>query len=97
MPRDPRQTPAWRRMREQCFRRDRAKDAVCWLCGQPIDYSVRPSTTPDSYEPDHYHTVRDHPELALLPENVRPAHKSCNRSRGTRAGTSPLGTPSRQW
>lgn len=94
---DPRQTPAWRRMRRRCFERDRAADAPCWICGQPIDYSLPPSSAPSAYEPDHWRDVSRHPELALCPENVRPSHMSCNRARGKRAGTSPLGVPSRRW
>ena len=97
MTRDPRQTPAWRRMRTQCFERDEAKRAPCWICGQRIDYSVAPGSTPESYEPDHRMPVETHPELALLPENVMPSHRRCNRARGKKAGIDNLGNRSRNW
>ena len=94
---DPRQTPAWRRLRIQCYERDRARGAVCWQCKQPIDYAVRPSSTPESYEPDHRFPVETHPELALIPENVMPCCRSCNRARGRKAGIDNLGRRSRDW
>ena len=64
---DPRGTPAWKRLRIQCYERDRIRGAVCVHCGQPIDYSVKPSSTDDSYEADHRIPVDTHPEYALLP------------------------------
>lgn len=94
---DPRRSGEWQVLRRQCYERDKARRAVCWICKQPIDYSARPSSTPDSYEPDHRFDVHRHPELALCPENVRPSHKHCNRSRKDRAVMDDLGTPSRDW
>ena len=84
-------------MRVQCYERDRARHAACWLCGQPIDYAAAPSSTPDSYEPDHRHPVDAHPELALVPDNVMPCHRRCNRARGKKAGIDNLGNVSRDW
>ena len=46
---DPRWSPAWKRLRIQCYERDKARHAVCVHCGQPIDYEANPSTTDDSY------------------------------------------------
>jgi len=66
-------------------------------CHQPIDYAARPSSTPDSYEPDHLRDVDRHPELALLPENVGAAHRKCNRARGKRAGVDEMGNRTRDW
>ena len=94
---DPRWSPAWKRMRVQCYERDKAKHAVCMHCGQPIDYDAKPSTTDDSYEPDHRVPIETHPEYALLPENVQPSHKKCNRARGSRAGINNLGKRTRNW
>lgn len=94
---DPRWTPAWKRLRKECYERDKAKQARCVHCGQPINYMVLPSSTDDSYEPDHRLTVEDHPEYALLPENVQPAHRKCNRSRGRKAGINNLGNRTRNW
>ena len=94
---DPRWSPAWKRLRIQCYERDKQRRAVCVHCGQPIDYSVKPSTTDNSYEPDHRLTVDAHPEYALLPENIQPSHKKCNRARGNKAGMSLLGRRTRNW
>jgi len=79
------------------YLRDRAKDAPCWICGQPIDYDARPGSTEDSYEPDHYLPVARHPEAQYDLANVRPSHRRCNRVRGARAGIDQLGRPSRKW
>ena len=92
-----RDTATWRKLRVQLFKRDKAKNSPCWICGGAIDYSVKPSSTPDSWEPDHRHSVHTHPELAEVPENVLPSHKSCNRSKGAKAGISNLGRKSREW
>lgn len=90
-------TTEGRRIRELCWKRDSATRAACWICGQPIDYAARPSTTPDSWEPDHRATRKDHPELALDPANIMPAHRRCNRARGDGAAFSGLGNRSRKW
>ena len=94
---DPRGTPAWQRLRLECYERDRARAAVCVHCGQPINYNVKPSSTDDSYEPDHRVPVENHPEYALLPENVQPSHRRCNRARGKKAGINNLGKRTRDW
>ena len=95
--RDPRWTPAWRRLRLECFERDKARNARCVHCGQPINYNVRPSSTDDSYEPDHKIDVSTHPEYAFIPENVQPSHRRCNRARGNKAGINNLGNNTRNW
>lgn len=97
MPKVGRDTATWRKLRVQCFQRDRRQDAPCWICGGKIDYSVQPSSTDDSWEPDHRFTVKSHPELAEVPDNVLPSHRKCNRSRGDRAGINTLGNRSRLW
>lgn len=94
---DPRQSQAWRNLSKRCYERDKAIDARCWLCHGRIDYSVKPSSTPESYEPDHYFPVDSHPELALVPENIRPSCRSCNRARRNKAGVDNIGNRSRMW
>ena len=94
---DPRWSQAWKRLRIQCYNRDKQRHAVCVHCGQPIDYDAQPSSTDDSYEPDHRVPIETHPEYALLPENVQPSHKKCNRARGSRAGINNLGKRTRNW
>lgn len=90
-------TPEWRRLRLQCYERDRRRDARCAICGGAIDYDARPSSHDWAYEPDHRLPRESHPELALVPENVQPSHRKCNRAKGKRASANPLGRPSREW
>ena len=92
-----RTTQTWRRLRKQCFERDKANRAKCHICGGDIRYDVKPSSTPDSWEPDHRHSVKTHPELAEVPENILASHARCNRMKGAKAGISNLGTRSREW
>ena len=88
----------WPRVRRLAWDRDRKARAVCHICGMPIDYSATPSTTPDSWEPDHIQTVKDHPELELDLNNVAPSHLQCNRARGDGTnGENDLGMRSRIW
>ena len=94
---DPRSTPQWQKLRMQCYERDRKRNAVCAHCKQPIDYKLKPSSSPDAYEPDHIRDVFKYPGLALLPENVQPSHRKCNRARGRKAGIDNLGNRSRDW
>jgi 5-methylcytosine-specific restriction endonuclease McrA len=94
---DPRSTPQWQRLRVECFERDRARNAPCHLCGQAIDYRLKPSSSPNAYEADHIRDVDTHPELALLPENVAASHRRCNRARGKKAGIDNIGNRTRDW
>ena len=87
----------WNLVRRQAFERDRAAGAPCWICGRPIDYSLPISSCPEAYEADHYIPIDLHPEFEYDLPNIRASHMSCNRARGTRAGTDPLGEPSRDW
>ena len=92
-----RTTQTWRRLRLQCFRRDKASDAPCWICGGQIDYAAEPSSTADAWEPDHRIPVAAHPELAEVPENILPSHRRCNRAKRDRAAVDALGERSRDW
>lgn len=87
----------WPKIRKMAWDRDRKAKAVCWICGQPIDYSEQPSTTAYSYEPDHVISVKDRPDLELDLGNIRASHMSCNRSRGSGANNNDLGMRSRIW
>ena len=90
-------TSAWRRLSGQCYRRDKAKNAECAICHRPIDYDAKPSSYDWAYEPDHRLNAKDHPELALEPSNIQPAHRTCNRRKQGKAGITNLGKPSRKW
>lgn len=78
------------RFRDQCKR----VRAVCHLCGQGIDYEPDSS---DPFELDHFYARSRRPDLALDPANFRPAHRSCNRSRGDKDVRPTLGVPSEDW
>ena len=93
---DPRCTRKWRKLRDQLYRRDRAANAPCWICGQQIDYRAE-AGTPDAWEPDHVMPVAHHPEAALDPGNVRPSHCSCNRARGSAGAAGLIGKTTRDW
>lgn len=80
-----------------------ARGAVCWLCGQAIDYTI-PHRDPDTgvfnadaFELDHMHPRSTHPDLAEDPANFRPAHRACNGKRGNKMPKQSIGRLSRQW
>lgn len=87
----------WLLIRKQAFDRDRVTGAPCWICGKQIDYSLGYSSCNEAYEADHYVPIDTHPELEYDLANIRASHRSCNRSRQTRAGIDLLGNPSRNW
>ena len=93
-------TPAGRRVKMQCFRRDRDAGAPCRWCPDPIDYSLGPYTRGGdtmAWSPEHLRPRKTWPQLALDPSNIVAAHFHCNASRKTKAGINELGTPSRRW
>jgi 5-methylcytosine-specific restriction endonuclease McrA len=62
-----------------------ATDDTCWLCGRGGADTL-----------DHVIPVSAAPQLASDPGNLRPAHESCNKSRGN--GPPPIRqTTSRNW
>lgn len=87
----------WLKARARAFERDKAASARCWICGQPIDYSLGMSTCDEAWEADHWLVVSRHPELEYDVSNLRPSHRKCNRSRKAKAGIDMLGVPSRVW
>lgn len=66
----------------QASRKLKAQKLPCWLCLQPIDYTLE-YPHKDSYQTDHYYPVRTHPHLANDPANLRPSHAGCNWRRGS--------------
>lgn len=73
-----------------------AGDVPCWLCNQPIDYSL-PFDDSDAFSLDHRFPVSTHPQHAEDPANFEASHSRCNKSRGNRAQPMHLGQPSRNW
>lgn len=78
------------------FEKYRKEKAVCAICGQPIDYCVPISSTPDSFELDHIIPVSIDNTKELDENNVRPTHRHCNRARSNKDVTM-LGVRSRIW
>ena len=72
----------WKYIRKMAWNRDRKAKAVCHICGQPIDYSLPPSSGPEAYEPDHVQPVSKRPDLELDLNNIMASHMRCNRARG---------------
>lgn len=71
------------RFRRSCS----AARAICWICDQPIDYSLKHGD-PWAFELDHALPVETHPELALDPSNFKPSHSRCNKRRALAEGPS---------
>lgn len=87
----------WKYIRRQAWDRDRRARAVCHICGEPIDYSVRPSSLPLSWEPDHLLPVSKAPDRELDLANVAASHMRCNRQRGNGEHIIEIGQRSRLW
>lgn len=86
----------WKRVREAARRRDLRAGAVCWICGQPIDYDA-PADDPNAWSPDHVVPVAKAPQLEFALSNIRASHTSCNKSRGQGEGIDRIGPTSRVW
>lgn len=99
-PKDPWDSPQGRRLKAQCFERDRAANAPCHWCGNPIDYSKGPYRRGGdvwAWSPEHIRPRDRWPELALVASNIAPAHFHCNAARQDRAGLAVMGVRSRRW
>jgi 5-methylcytosine-specific restriction endonuclease McrA len=74
----------------------RAKGLDCWLCGQPIDYTLPPEDVM-AFSVDHIKPWSTHPELREDPGNLASAHSRCNKQRGANPPPLGLGLTSRAW
>ena len=90
-------TTRWNKVRKMAWDRDRRSRAVCHICGEKIDYSLEPSKSPLSWEPDHIVPFSKAPELELDLSNIAPSHRMCNRQRGNGSKEMNLGMRSRIW
>ena len=97
MPRVRKTTRQFEKDKAAFFNQCKARHAVCWLCGMPIDYAAEKNTSDESYNLDHLYPVSKHQELQFDPAGFRPSHTSCNRLRGNQDPPTPIGTLSRQW
>lgn len=78
--------------RTRCASQPRA----CWLCGEPIDYSLA-SDHPEAFCIDHAIPISKRPDLAEDQANFRPAHRDCNERRGDSDPFIELGQASEDW
>lgn len=90
-------TSKWARVRRLAWDRDRKSRAPCHICGEKIDYSLKPSSCPLAWEPDHVMPYCKAPELELDLNNIKASHRACNRRRGNGANDNSLGMRSRIW
>ncbi|AKV55516.1 gp55, HNH endonuclease [Bifidobacterium actinocoloniiforme DSM 22766] len=90
-------TRAFQKARQRFFEQGKKENAPCWLCDLPIDYTVKPGSTDESHELDHYVPVSVDPSLQYDPGNFRHAHRICNILRGADPPKLTLGMHSRTW
>ena len=88
----PSKTHSLRKIGEQL----KAQRRPCWICGQPIDYSL-PHDDLEAFTIEHIHPRSTHPQLESDPANCVAAHASCNKRRGNSAYRPGLGVRSREW
>lgn len=88
----PLSTYAWQQAAAECYR---LNPPTCWLCNEPIDMTL-PWRHPRSKSVDHV-IPRQHGGPLLDQNNLRPAHRTCNVSRGNRTRREQQLNPSRRW
>lgn len=59
----------------------RRGEPPCWICGQAIDYAAD-WLDPNSFTIDHVVPLHKGGQDRL--DNIKPAHRGCNRAKGTR-------------
>lgn len=93
-----RSTRRFKAIAAQVKQAGRQNQTPCVECGQPIDYDLDPNHR-DAYTTAHKLSVRDHPELAEDPSNIKgPAHRHCNAAAGASpGGLLELGPTTRAW
>jgi 5-methylcytosine-specific restriction endonuclease McrA len=74
----------------------RARGDACWLCGDPIDYTL-PADHDWAFSVDHIKPWSLAPELREDPANLAAAHSLCNKRRGNGPAPLGLGLRSRAW
>ena len=87
----------WPHIRKLAWDRDRKAKAPCHICGDTIDYTLKPSSAPLAWEPDHIKPWSKNPELELDLNNIAASHTRCNRQRGNGYHDGDIGQRSRIW
>lgn len=94
---DPRRTPRYQRARKQRLAEAASNGEPCAICGESIDYTLtynRAKPDPGYPTVNHRHPI-DHGGDAFDPDNMEPAHFSCNSALGN--GIKATAPPSRAW
>lgn len=90
----------WRtKIRPQFRQQGATNNEPCWICNQPINYTLTDTTDDNTWEPDHFYPRSTHPQHAEDITNLRHSHRGCNRKRSNKKHTDmhTLGTPTRNW
>lgn len=91
-----RSTRRYKALRAEFRTKCKARNAPCWLCGNPIGYDL-PRDHPESFNLDHFIPKSERNDLAEDPRNFRPSHKDCNERRGNDQPHIDLGHLSESW
>lgn len=91
-----RSTRRYKTLRAEFKRTCKARNTPCWLCGNPIDYTLD-NNHPEVFNVDHAIPRSHRHDLAEDPRNFRASHKVCNERRGNQHPTIDLGQPSESW
>ena len=72
-------TTAWKKLRLAAIAR---YGATCYLCGDPIDLTIKDNKSPKMYSLDHLDPIKHFGVAVPNLDRVRPTHKGCNSRRG---------------
>lgn len=90
---DGRSSRAWKAI---CAQLKRELPPICWLCGGDIDLGLH-HLDKWAWTLDHVLSLDEHPELAHELANLRPAHRTCNSSKGKHSSLPTQQHGSRVW
>lgn len=74
-------TARWQKL---CARLKLTRPPVCWYCGEDIDMTVS-GKHPRGWTLDHIVPRHAAPHLTWDESNLKPAHFSCNTTRGSKS------------
>jgi 5-methylcytosine-specific restriction endonuclease McrA len=77
-----RSTRRWRTIKRELRERAEAEGLPCWICTEPIDYTIVDIFDDEVFEADHVLSRKTHPHLAEDPSNAAPSHRRCNNAKG---------------
>ena len=93
----------FQKLRKEFFEQGKRDNSPCWICGQPIDYSI-PNVDPvsgkinwEAHQLDHLLPQSKYPEHAEDLANARHSHSRCNNDRSNDAPSRSITKPSRRW